>query len=424
MNIGGKLRAKATDLETPAKRAKRFRVGNRHAVWVSIGGSRGGLSLGYRPRGKRPGTWNVKLVDRGVRKEHLLGVADDAAAGTAGMAYTAALNAALTWAAAQRMEINRSEKMAGRAAPHTVRDAVEAYLRFREAKSLRWGRDARSRLTRHVLSNAALAALPLNRLGAAHLTTWRSSLCRLQPASVNRLLNDLRACLTAAMPSQVLPSSLRAALRGTPGANQARQAQVLSQAEVRAVVLAADEVDPTFGQLVLLMAATGARFSQLVRINVGDVQLAQRRVLVPASNKGNGTAPKQHIAVPVGDDVLERLGPIVRGRPAHAPLLVRRDGNAWATASEMTVRWQRASARAGLPAGISPYALRSSSIVRMLAAHVPVRFVAQLHDTSVSMIERHYNRHVTGEVETAAREVIVPLTSAAVIPLPQVARVV
>jgi hypothetical protein len=58
---------------------------------------------------------------------------------------------------------------------------------------------------------------------------------------------------------------------------------------------------------------------------------------------------------------------------------------------------------AGLPADTVPYALRHSSIVRQLAAGVPVRFVAQIHDTSVAMIERHYSRFITSEVEAAVR---------------------
>ncbi|XUJ35720.1 hypothetical protein ACQ5SK_09920 [Bradyrhizobium japonicum] len=47
------------------------------------------------------------------------------------------------------------------------------------------------------------------------------------------------------------------------------------------------------------------------------------------------------------------------------------------------------------PADVTMYALRHSSIVRMLVRGVPIRLVASLHNTSVAMIEKHYSRHIT-----------------------------
>jgi len=38
------------------------------------------------------------------------------------------------------------------------------------------------------------------------------------------------------------------------------------------------------------------------------------------------------------------------------------------------------------------YALRHSSIVRMLLQNIPIRFVASLHNTSVAMIEKTYSK--------------------------------
>ena len=41
------------------------------------------------------------------------------------------------------------------------------------------------------------------------------------------------------------------------------------------------------------------------------------------------------------------------------------------------------------------YALRHSSIVRMLKRNVPIRLVASLHNTSTEMIEKHYSKYIT-----------------------------
>jgi hypothetical protein len=83
--------------------------------------------------------------------------------------------------------------------------------------------------------------------------------------------------------------------------------------------------------------------------------------------------------------------------------------------------WRKAIAAAGLPAGTVPYDLRHSSIVRQLANGSPIRFVAIRHDTSVAMIEAHYSRFITSEVEADARAAPVPLVSVPVTPLRVVA---
>jgi hypothetical protein len=47
------------------------------------------------------------------------------------------------------------------------------------------------------------------------------------------------------------------------------------------------------------------------------------------------------------------------------------------------------------PAVVTMYALRHSSIVRMLKKNIPIRLVASLHNTSVAMIEKHYSKFIT-----------------------------
>jgi hypothetical protein len=65
--------------------------------------------------------------------------------------------------------------------------------------------------------------------------------------------------------------------------------------------------------------------------------------------------------------------------------------------------------------GISvvPYSLRHSSIVRGIAAGLPIRLVAAMHDTSVAMIEKHYSRWIADGLEELGAEAIVPLLSRA-----------
>jgi hypothetical protein len=52
---------------------------------------------------------------------------------------------------------------------------------------------------------------------------------------------------------------------------------------------------------------------------------------------------------------------------------------------------------------VVPYALRHSSIVRALLRGLPVRVVADQHDTSVSMIELSYSRYIGDHSDTMVR---------------------
>lgn len=174
--------------------------------------------------------------------------------------------------------------------------------------------------------------------------------------------------------------------------------------------------------MVLILAATGARFSQACRMRVCDCQIGAGRLMVPMSRKGRG-AKSGSIPVPVGGDVLNALVPVVTERPADAPLLERwrriqtaaatwqRDRRGpWRAASELLRPWHAIRERAGLPEVI-PYALRHSSIVRGIRVNLPLRLVAALHDTSTAMIERHYARFIADGLEDLARAAIVPLAA-------------
>jgi integrase len=170
--------------------------------------------------------------------------------------------------------------------------------------------------------------------------------------------------------------------------------------------------------MVLLLASTGARFSQLARLRVGDVQAA--RVLVPTGRLGR-TRDDSNTPVPIGSDVIKALLPILRDRKAgdyllerwfhvqHGPGKWQRDRRApWGAAFEITKLFRRIAIAAGVP-GMTTYALRHSSIVRGLRAGLPIRLVASLHDTSTPIIERYYSRHIADGSDELAVRAIVPL---------------
>jgi integrase len=420
-------------IDTVAQR-KKLPISSKNRFWTAIGDGRSGLKLGYR-RGARGGVWVGKLVMDGARIETTLGAADDGSG--IGMSYAEAMQAALAWAGKERTRLAQGANDENRDA--SVADAIGTYVKMRIKRAERAGRDAETRLARHVLSNAKLASMPVRRVTARTLSDWRSRLpAVMTPAGVNRLLNDFRAALNAHVAARwgdlppTLGKEIEVGLKGLPSVGTARQA-LLSDADVRKIVDAAYGVDHDLGALVLILASTGARFSQAARITVADLQVEAGRVMVPASMKGRGVKQRRHSAVPLGPDTIERLKRLGHGRGGYEPLLTHQVSRqvafskrehtgraAWRNASDMAHSWRKALAAAGVP-HVEAYALRHSSIVRGLRSGVPVRIVAALHDTSTSMIEMFYSAHILDAADELARCAIVPLVSPPATPLSIVA---
>jgi integrase len=423
--------------------------------------ARGGafpVHLGYRKHVKdRPGTWCARRYLGDQRYEMAaIGAADDdprlPADGAEVLTFDQAQRAALAWADG-RQSADRTEA-AAKAKPATVRDAVVSYIAARKVRDPRAGTDAELRLTHHVLGSA-LADVALVALTDEHFAGWRSSITRggraakkraapLALGTLARLLNDMRAALRASASASRLPAEVLATItagcKRPEGASRARPKQVLQDADIRKIVAAADAVESDFGALVLVLAATGARFDQIARATVADFQAEGRRLMVPLSRKGRGTKAQSHVPVPLPDDVVARLRALVAGRPGHDPLLMRwhhvpvpgepakgrlpswerAERRPWRHAAELTRHWHRALADAGLSAGLVPYSLRHSSIVRGLRAGLPVRLVAAVHDTSMAMIERHYAAFIVDQTEELLRRAVVPMAAATVSPIREV----
>lgn len=402
----------ASEIDTVAKRAKL--ASRKNPYWISVGGGRGGVSLGYRKGAHPPGAWVAKIVLNRQRLEEKLGAADDEGSDLGALSYKSAVVAALGWSAQQNAAIVSSEQSENRGRP-TVRSAVEAYSEHRVKRSQRSGSNAQGRLAKHVLSDSEFAGTPLAKLRAATIQNWRDRLGegresgdrsgdrKMAPATVNRLMNDLRAALNAAyerhrreLPAY-FPAEISIGTRALPVSSLARQ-QLLSDQMVRAAVASSFDIedDGHFGRLVMLAASTGARYSQLAALRVGHVQASLGRVLMPGSKKGRSPRARPPVAVPLSIDVLEKLAPATSGRSSDEPLLMR-----WAyrnvgpfkwekdrlrplgSAYEIEKQWAEVVRRADLPPKTIMYALRHSSIVRGLRTGLPVRLVASLHDTSI-----------------------------------------
>jgi integrase len=173
---------------------------------------------------------------------------------------------------------------------------------------------------------------------------------------------------------------------------------LLSDRDVHALIDAAWETDSAFGLLVETAAVTGARVSQLRRIEVADLR-ADAVLMTPGSRKGRRKRVERR-PVPICESLASKLRSAAGGRPATEALLLRSNGTPWRH-NDHSKLFIKAAAKAGIKATI--YSLRHSAIVRSLLRGVPIRIVANNADTSVVMIERTYSRYIGDRSDQIAR---------------------
>jgi integrase len=395
----------------------------------------GQMHLGYRRSKKdQPGRWMLRAYIGGSvgspYEKRVIGLADDFADadGRTILSYTQAHDLCVA--------LREAKSVPASLATVTVKDAIAARMMAHQHS-----RPAQSRMKRYILSDA-IAAVDLAKLAEKDLKEWSQRLpSDLEIGSKRRIRTDFKAALNEAfrLHRKTLPADLPTTIRHGLAESQrqspaARDKQILSDADVRRLIIAASEIDTEDNwagdlyRVIIVLAATGARFSQAARLRVVDVQVEAERLIIPVTSKGGrGEKQRTETAMRVGTDVIAALLPALVGREGYQALLERwrwrqvtptkweRERRApWATASEMSRAWKLIVERAGLPEGTVPYAFRHSSIVRGLRAGLPTRLVAALHDTSVQMVEKHYSAFITDALDELAAKAIVPLTSAPV----------
>ena len=207
-------------------------------------------------------------------------------------------------------------------------------------------------------------------------------------------------------------------LAGLPNAQQARNI-ILSDDTVREFVATAYGIDDQFGLLTDTLAVTGARPSQAVRLRVEDLHdhPVRPKLMMPKSAKGgdrNRSAKKtERYSVPITVQLAARLREAARARPDHAPLLLQGDGSPWPDNPGASYHREvkKIVADIGADPDATMYALRHSSIVRMLLKNVPIKLVASLHNTSTKMVEKHYAKYITEHSDDVSRHALLQLES-------------
>jgi integrase len=370
-----------------------------------------GVALGYRRlEGGAAGTWSVRAADgAGSSWQKRVGFADDleTADGALILDFWQAIDAAKKLARAGDGPVG--------GAPVTVAEAVDSFEHDLRARGA--GLDNVGRIRHN--PTPALASKLVSILTPRELRGWRDHMVKagMAPASADRTARMLSAALSLASRDDArITNSIawKTGLRRLPGTERARANVILSDDTVRAIVAEAHTIESAFGLLVEILAISGARTSQVLRLEIGDLEAtgSAPRLQVPSSRKGRNRQI-QRKALPISPTLAAMLRTASTGRPDSDPLLVREDG--WAS-WRVSNLFRQVTAALGLDVSLTLYSLRHSSVVRMLMSGAPLQLVASSHDTSAAIISRHYAKYIVDNSDEVLRRGMLDIGAAPLAP--------
>ncbi|GAB2660649.1 tyrosine-type recombinase/integrase [Arenimonas aestuarii] len=389
MSRTSKPRPARIDLRTVDRRERLRPRASREPYWQPLAT---GQYLGFRPSAANGlGTWLARFydLDTGRKPNKTLG---DFGNLPPARRFDAAKREAEEWF--------RHLARGGSEDELTVREACERYAKTHP--------DAAKRFPRYVY-NDPIASVKLRRLREQHVRDWRNRLEELPAkvtrtkkgapvtrkraaATVNRDMVALRAALNAALARGEVETALawRKALQPTSGAD-GRRDQYLDKEQRQALL---SKLGPDIHAFCRGLCLLPVRPGALASLTTGDFD-ARTHTLLVRLDKANS---QRRILLPL--ETANILAEQSKGKLPRAPLFARADGKAWDKDS-----WKRpikdAALAANLPASVTAYTLRHSTITDLVVGGLDLLTVAQISGTSVRMIEKHYG-HLRGDRAAAA----------------------
>jgi integrase len=350
----------------------------------------------------RPGRWILRQYIDGKYKQHQLGfLADDLAPADGRLI--------LSFEQAQAMALAMLDAPAALLGRMTVAAAMDAYTDHLRAQGkavddLIW------RTRAHILPR--LGNVPVADLTTERLTKWRFVIAalpamvrssrgakqqykaepmtddqiRARRASANRVWVMLRAALNLAFRHGKVPSDM-AWRRVEPfkGIDAARM-RYLTVAEAQRLLNACE---PQFRLLVRAGLETGARYSELTRLEVTDFNPDSGTLAIRQSKSGKS----RHVVL---TDVGQAFFAQVCAGRLGSERMFQRNGRPWTPALQARPM-REAVARARIDPPITFHGLRHSWASLSVQAGMPLMVVArQLGHSNTRMIEAHYG-HLTND---------------------------
>jgi integrase len=348
-----------------------------------------GIFLCYRRNGG-PGTWSVEAG--WLRR---FAVADD---------YETANNASVMsfWQAQKRALAMVRGSEADSDKPVTVAEALGAY---ETDLAVRGGAIYNATSVRNHLSPAILSKVVML-LTETELADWRNGLVAkgLKLSSANRIGKSFKAALALAarrdsrITNSVAWKNALRPLKKKGDNNPPRDHYYVPDATIRAIVRECYVENADFGALIDVLAVTGTRESQALKLWADDLRdddTDEPRLMMWCSAKGRNRDPEQR-SLPISPKLARVLRQRATTRGPNRPLFDR--------IPKLSARFRVVLKRLGLDLSLTPYITRHCSIIRQIRNNVPLRIIAYNHDTSVVEIERTYARYLGNASDDLTRK--------------------
>jgi integrase len=373
-----------------------------------------GLHLGYRKPLAGAGKWVARhYAGAQTYTVETIAAADDYsdADGVAILSYRQA-----QVKARERM-VARVHHAAGKRGPLTVRDVIDAYLEFLDAHR-KSGYDARHRAQAFILPT--LGDIEVGALTAERLRKWHTALAktparlrtkangkqqhrkhdgsadgvRRRQATANRTLTTLKAALNFAWrEGRTLSDTAWRRVQPFKDVDTAR-VRYLTVAECRRLINASAA---DFRAIVQAALLTGGRYGEICRLIVTDFNADSGTLTIRQSKTGKS----RHVVLT--EEGCEFFAQQRAGRPGHALLLPKANGQAWAT-SHQAKPMREACERARIIPPVSIHILRHTYASWCVMNGAPLIVVARnLGHTDTKMVERHYGHLAPSFVADAIR---------------------
>jgi len=346
---------------------------------------RTGAFLGFRPSQRGgPGTWIARSYDADAGKYKMRSLGDFG---------TLPGNEQFAAAKKEAEAFADQVESGGIANCHvkivTVKDACADYARTHANEA--------DRLKRNVYSDP-IAHVRLDKLRKHHIEAWRARIeavpalvsrrkegekvtrARAQ-STVNRDLVPLRAALSKhlAHGTPNTPAAWQEALR--PIKNADRQRTLYLDIDERRRLL--ERIDAEALSFVKAIAMMPLRPGAMSGLSAGDFDKRTRELTIGKDKTGK----PRRIAVPV--TLAAFLAEQTKNKSPADPMFMRGNGKRW-TKNDWNDPIRQAAIGAGLSRAVTAYVFRHSVLTDLVDGGLPILTVAQLSDTSVEMIERHY----------------------------------
>jgi integrase len=373
-----------------------------------------GLHIGFRKPQKGAGRWVVRFYGGHQRYETAtIAVADDVSDAN----DVDVLSFEQAQREARRRRDERALESSGKGRPITVSVVIDRYLETLAGRG-RDTADTRSRINSMILP--ALGDIEASQLTTERIRQWIRDMVNKPPrlrtargepqqyrkpakgeealrrrrSSVNRIAAILKAALSNAF-REGLVASDQAWRRVKLFENvTAARVRYLKVAEAQRLINACD---PDFRNMVQAALQTGARYSELARLRVHDLNPDNGTIAILKSKSGRA----RHVALT--EEGAEFFAALCVGRPGGDVLLRRANDEPWG-ASNQIAPMAEACRRAGISPAVGFHTLRHTYASLAVMGGAPLVVVAAaLGHADVRMVSRHYGHLAQSYVADAIR---------------------